>query len=85
MADNQFGISVERVKDDGQSRNNQRFNTEIQRLQRRFFVSTSDAPAITDDSSKGFEPGSFWFRVSTSKVYALFDATVGAAVWTILN
>jgi len=39
------------------------------------------APGITDDISKGYEPGSSWVNITTDKAYVCLDATTGAAVW----
>src|SRR3972149_6214057 len=40
------------------------------------------APAVTDDSSKGFGAGSEWVDITNDKAYVCLDAAVGAAVWT---
>jgi len=39
------------------------------------------APAVTDDLSKGYTPGSIWVNVTGDKAYICVDATVGAAIW----
>jgi hypothetical protein len=49
---------------------------------RPIFVSTSAAPAVTDDAAAGHSVGMLWLRVSTGVLYVCQDITVGAAVWT---
>ena len=41
----------------------------------------SAAPAVTNDSSEGYEAGSLWYNATANELYVLEDATVGAAVW----
>lgn len=39
-------------------------------------------PTVTDDSSAGYEAGSFWFNVVTPyRFFVCTDGTAGAAVW----
>lgn len=38
-------------------------------------------PSVNDDSSLGYSVGSVWFDQPGDRTYALFDATVGAAIW----
>ena len=42
----------------------------------------SVAPAVTDDFTLGYGPGSEWVDVASDKAYVCLDATEGAAVWT---
>jgi hypothetical protein len=44
-------------------------------------------PVVGDDSADGYGIGSIWFNVSPSprRVYICVDASVGAAVWVLLN
>jgi hypothetical protein len=41
----------------------------------------SAAPAVTNDSSEGYEAGSLWYNATANELYVLEDATVGAAAW----
>lgn len=41
----------------------------------------SGAPTTGDDSGDGYGIGSLWFDVTNDRLYACFDATIGAAVW----
>jgi len=43
------------------------------------------APAVTDDSSKGYGPGSVWVDLTADRYYICTDGTVGAAVWHIAD
>ena len=38
-------------------------------------------PAVTEDSSAGYERGSLWINTSTNNAFRCADASVGAAVW----
>lgn len=38
-------------------------------------------PTVNDDSGDGYSVGSVWFNQTDQTTFALFDATVGAAVW----
>ena len=42
-------------------------------------------PTVNDDSVDGYEVGSLWFNVTTSKVFQCLNATTGAAVWVELT
>jgi hypothetical protein len=42
------------------------------------------APAVTDDISKGFGPGSSWYDATGNVYYVCESNSVGAAVWTSL-
>jgi hypothetical protein len=42
-------------------------------------------PAVTDDSGDGYSIGSLWFDTTNDRVYILIDASVGAAVWIVVN
>lgn len=44
-------------------------------------MTASAAPAVTNDSSEGYENGSLWYDTTTNLLYVLEDATAGAAVW----
>ncbi len=48
---------------------------------------TNSAPLITDDVSLGYAIGSLWYDTSTSPVteYVCEDASVGAAVWSLVG
>lgn len=39
------------------------------------------APAVTDDTSKGYSAGSAWLDTTNKKAYYCLNATAGAAVW----
>lgn len=41
------------------------------------------SPQVTDDSSKGYEPGSVWVNTTAKTSYICVDATEGAAVWNL--
>lgn len=47
-------------------------------------LGAAGAPAVTDDSGKGYAIGSWWIRTNGA-AYVLTDATVGAAVWTAIS
>jgi hypothetical protein len=38
-------------------------------------------PTVTDDTTKGYEPGHIWVNTDLSTVFFLMDSTEGAAVW----
>lgn len=40
------------------------------------------APAVTDDNTKGYTPGRFWFDSTGNNLYWLKSNATGAAVWT---
>lgn len=42
-------------------------------------------PAITDDNSRGYSVGSFWFRSDTGQMWRCRDATASAARWDIIG
>ena len=42
-------------------------------------------PTVNDDAVDGYEVGSLWFNISTSKVFQCLNATTGAAVWVELT
>ena len=42
-------------------------------------------PTTGDDSVDGYEVGSLWFNITSSKVFQCLDATTGAAVWVELT
>ena len=42
-------------------------------------------PTVNDDLVDGYEVGSLWFNISTSKVFQCLNATTGAAVWVELT
>lgn len=44
-------------------------------------VSRAGIPTVSDDSTKGFFPGSLWIDTTTNLVYSCVSAAVGAAVW----
>ena len=48
-------------------------------------IDSNTAPAVTDDETKGYRPGSRWIRQSTGKVYVAITVAAGAADWQILN
>jgi hypothetical protein len=43
------------------------------------------APAVTDDLSDGYGPGSFWLDVSANNAYICESNSAGAAIWHQLN
>jgi hypothetical protein len=43
------------------------------------------APAVTDDTADGYEPGSLWIDLTGDKAYVCLDATEGAAVWSRID
>ena len=42
-------------------------------------------PAITDDLSKGYDVGSFWYNHVTTKFYICEDNAYGAAIWQAIG
>lgn len=42
-------------------------------------------PTVNDDSGDGYEVGSLWFNITTSKVFQCLNATATAAVWVELT
>lgn len=69
---------------------------QVMDLQRRLSRQTSEgaphsnynaggAPTVNDDADDGYQAGSEWFDSGGSKWYKCRDATVGAAVWDMLN
>lgn len=42
----------------------------------------SVAPAVTDDNTKGYGTGSFWYNATGNALYICETAATGAAVWT---
>ncbi|RMH16936.1 MAG: hypothetical protein D6698_08995, partial [Gammaproteobacteria bacterium] len=42
---------------------------------------TTIPPTATDDSSAGYEPGSWWVNTTDNQFFICYDATAGAAVW----
>ena len=47
----------------------------------KFWVSTVN-PAVTDDSTEGFQVGSIWINVTTDKFYKCTGNGIGTAVWS---
>lgn len=45
----------------------------------------SGDPGVTDDSSKGYSPGSVWFKSATADIWVCTDATAGAAAWAAIS
>src|SRR5216684_4756969 len=43
-------------------------------------AATTD-PGVSNDSSQGYQPGSFWFNTTTKRVWIAQTVAVGAAVW----
>ena len=43
-------------------------------------VDTVD-PTVTDDTTKGYDPGSLWLNTTTKHLWVCIDASTGAAVW----
>ena len=43
------------------------------------------APVATDDGTKGYRVGQFWYNTATDKLYYCESNSAGAAIWTILN
>ena len=54
----------------------------IQKVPPKSNFSATSNPGVTDDSSKGYSPGSNWTNLTTDKAYVCLDDTIGAAVWT---
>jgi hypothetical protein len=46
---------------------------------------TTSAPTVNDDSSKGYSFGSCWYNQSSGKLYILVDSSEGAANWISIN
>ena len=46
---------------------------------------TTSAPTVNDDSSKGYSFGSCWYNQSSGKLYILVDSSEGAANWISVN
>ena len=44
-------------------------------------LSATTNPAVSNDSSQGYEDGSIWVNTSTDAAYICSDNSVGAAVW----
>jgi len=40
------------------------------------------APAVGNDSTQGYDAGSFWMGTTLGAAYVCLDASVGAAVWS---
>ena len=53
----------------------------VELAKKDYFNATAD-PAVTDDSSKRYGPGSIWIRPSSGRTWICKDSTAGAAVWT---
>ncbi len=45
------------------------------------FTATAD-PAVTDDITDGYSPGSIWINATTDQAFVCTDNTDGAAVWS---
>jgi len=46
---------------------------------------TTSAPTVNDDNSKGYSFGSCWYNQSLGKLYILVDSSEGAANWISVN
>jgi len=46
---------------------------------------TTSAPTVNDDNSKGYSFGSCWYNQSLGKLYILVDSSEGAANWISIN
>ena len=70
VADNHFASVTTVLVDTGT-------NTQLGVLHHR----ATTNPAVTDDSSKGYQVGSLWINTSTNASYILSNNAPGAAVW----
>ena len=48
-------------------------------------LSSTAAPAVTDDAAAGYEIGSRWIDITGQRSYVCLDATTGAAIWKVLT
>lgn len=48
------------------------------------FIATAN-PAVTDDASKGYAIGSFWYNASANTLYIAEGVSAGAANWTLVT
>jgi hypothetical protein len=48
------------------------------------FSATSN-PAVSNDNTQGYAIGSVWINTNTDVAYRCFDASTGAAVWTLIG
>lgn len=53
-------------------------------IMRNNYNATVD-PVVTDDTAVGFEQGSEIYNTTTGKLWKCVDASLGAAVWVVLN
>lgn len=51
----------------------------------RFTASAASAPAVGDDNTVGYAPGSIWVRLDTDEAWICVDASTGAAIWVELG
>ena len=49
------------------------------------YSATTNPDPLVDDASAGYSIGSLWANTSTDALYFCADATVGAAVWTLIG
>jgi hypothetical protein len=48
-------------------------------------LAAATSPAVTDDSGDGYSVGSIWIDTTNDRVFVCLDASVGAAVWGIMD
>lgn len=48
-------------------------------------INGTTAPTVNDDSGDGYGPGSVWVDTTNDKVYVCLDATLTAAVWSLVG
>jgi len=48
---------------------------------RRVHAEAAAAPAVGNDDTQGYAPGSIWIRLDTDEAWICVDASTGAAVW----
>jgi len=51
----------------------------------RFTAAASSSPAVGDDDTVGYAPGSIWVRLDTDEAWICVDAQTGAAIWAELG
>ncbi len=44
-------------------------------------LAATAAPAVGNDNTEGYAPGSLWVDTTNKKAYVCTDATTGAAIW----